>query len=100
MSKDKYDFILNLIENKKLSPSQKERVLRLSILETKKDGVKKDTELFKRIEEIEKKLESERTDGGKISKLKSKKHKPKDTYELLNFFESVRKLYKNNIRPI
>lgn len=89
MAKDKYDFILNLIENKKLSPSQKERVLRLSILETKKDGVKKDTELFKRIEEIEKKFEGERNDGGGISKLKTKKHKPKDTYELLNYFSST-----------
>lgn len=89
MAKDKYDFILNLIENKKLSPSQKERVLRLSILETKKDGIKKDTELFKRIEEIEKKLIGERNEGDGISKQKSKKHKPKDTYELLNYFSST-----------
>jgi hypothetical protein len=89
MAKDKYDFILNLIENKKLSPSQKERVLRLSILETKKDGIKKDTELFKRIEEIEKKLIGERNEGDGISKKKKPIHKPKDTYELLNYFSST-----------
>ena len=89
MAKDKYDFILNLIENKKLSPSQKERVLRLSILETKKDGIKKDTQLFKRIEEIEKTLKGDINDGGGISKQKTKKHKPKETYELLNYFSST-----------
>ncbi len=56
MEKDKYDFILELIENKKLYPSQKERILRLSVLEVKKEGNKKDTELLKRIKEIEDKL--------------------------------------------
>jgi hypothetical protein len=89
MAKDKYDFILNLIENKKLSPSQKERVLRLSILETMKDGIKKDAELFNRIEEIEKKLIGERNKGDGIIKQNKKKHKPKDTYELLNYFSST-----------
>lgn len=89
MATDKYDFILNLIENKKLSPSQKERVLRLSVLETKKDGIKKDTELFKRIEEIEKKLIGKRNEGDGISEHKPKKHKPKDTYELLYYFSST-----------
>ena len=74
MATDKYDFILNLIENKKLSFSQKERVLRLSVLETKKDGIKKDTELFKRIEELEKKLIGERNEPDGTSKQKTKKH--------------------------
>lgn len=69
MEKSRYDFILDLIENKKLNPSQKERVLVLSAQEIKKegeflkdrlrkleDGDRKDAVLIKRIEEIENRL--------------------------------------------
>lgn len=45
MTKDKYAFILDLIESKKLNPSQKEQVLRLSALEMKKEGGKIDERL-------------------------------------------------------
>ncbi|HBG70064.1 MAG: hypothetical protein A2W93_10020 [Bacteroidetes bacterium GWF2_43_63] len=69
MAKDKYDFILELIANKKLSLNQKDRVLNLYALELKKDGQllnerlemiisenKIDLELIKRIEEVESKM--------------------------------------------
>lgn len=87
--KDKYEFILELLETGKLTPAQKERVLKLSIFETKKDGKTKETELIKRIEEIEIKLERDRNDRVEISVFNTKKHKPKDTYELLNYFSST-----------
>ncbi len=51
MAKDKYDFILELIEKKKLYPSQKERVLKLAVKEFGKDGLVFD-ERLKKIEEI------------------------------------------------
>jgi hypothetical protein len=67
--KDKYEFILNLIEHNKLTPVQKECILRLSAQELRNDGDQmherikniekggeKNTELIKRIEEIENKL--------------------------------------------
>jgi hypothetical protein len=40
MVRDKYNFILNLIKNKKLNTSQKERVLKLTVLEAQKEGEK------------------------------------------------------------
>lgn len=105
MKKDKYDFILDLIENKKLNSSQKERVLRLSAEEMKKDGVtfderlrkieegdKKETELRKRIEEIEKKLKEEiknSDENDRVERKQVKKHNPKETYELLSYFSSI-----------
>ena len=52
MAKDKYDFIQELLENKKLQPTQKERVLLLAKEEIKKDGA-----LGKELEERVKKLE-------------------------------------------
>jgi hypothetical protein len=55
MAKDKYDFIQALLENKKLSPSQRERVLLLMSAELKKD---KDigATLEERVKIIEEKL--------------------------------------------
>lgn len=47
MDKDKYDFILDLVENKKLNLSQRERVLKLSAEEMKKDGIEFDERLRK-----------------------------------------------------
>jgi hypothetical protein len=92
MIKDKYDFILDLIENKKLNSFQKERVLRLSVLEVKKEGDNKNTELIKRIEEIEKKLNGEIISSGQNEEEHNKqvkRHKPKETYELLSYFSST-----------
>lgn len=53
--KDKYEFILELLETGKLTPAQKERVMLLS---TKiiKDTSNKEDEIIKRIEEIEAKI--------------------------------------------
>lgn len=92
MVKDKYSFILDLINNKKLSPAQKEQVLRLSIIETKKEGDKKDLELINRIEEIEKKMAVDintRQQNEEGLKKPVRKHKPKETYELLSYFSST-----------
>lgn len=58
MLKDKYDFMLELIENKKLSLSQKERVLRLAMQEVKKEEIvgKELEERIRRIEVIVKEV--------------------------------------------
>lgn len=55
MAKDKYDFIQEILESKKLSPAQRERVLLLALQELKSEN-NKDEELIKRVEEIEGKL--------------------------------------------
>ncbi len=52
MAKDKYDFIQELLENKKLQPAQRERVLMLTKEEIKKEGI-----ASKDLEERVKKLE-------------------------------------------
>lgn len=53
MAKDKYDFIQDLLTNKRLTPSQKERVLLLTKIEIEKDrNLGKD--LNKRVDELEK----------------------------------------------
>lgn len=63
MAKDKYDFIQELLENKKLQPAQKERVLMLTKEEIKKDGIaSKDLEeRVKNLEEIFKTSDKEQT---------------------------------------
>lgn len=53
MAKDKYDFIEELLENKKLSQSQREKVLFLL-----KEEIKKDVSFGKKLEERIEKLES------------------------------------------
>jgi hypothetical protein len=92
MTKDKYSFILDLINNKKLSSPQKERILVLSLLEAKKEENKKNLEILRRIEEIEITLkrennsnENNKEEFGKFVK----RHSPKETYELLSFFSST-----------
>ena len=52
MAKNKYDFIIDLLDYKKISVTQKERILKLSAQEIKLE-TEKDEELIKRIEEIE-----------------------------------------------
>lgn len=52
---NKYDFIQELLENKKLSPVQRERVLVLAIQEMKSEKLR-DENLLKRIKDIEEKL--------------------------------------------
>ena len=56
MAKDKYDFIQDILTNKRLTPSQKERVLKLTKIEIEKDSIGND-EIKERILLIEKKLE-------------------------------------------
>ncbi len=113
MAKDKYTFILDLIESKKLNPSQKEQVLRLSLDEIKKegkvfderlrrieDGNKNEAILIQRIEEIEKKIYDEIEDLDKSEEVANKhfkKHNPKETYELLSNFSSIDGGMKNLI---
>lgn len=52
MAKDKYDFISEILENKKLTPIQREKVFMLSALELKKDKLE-GLELEERIIKIE-----------------------------------------------
>lgn len=61
MAKNKYDFIQELLENKKLTPAQRERVLLLT-----KEEIKKDVSIGLDLEERVKKLEEKikKTDGG------------------------------------
>lgn len=51
MSKNKYDFIIEILNNKKLSSSQKERIHKLSAIEINNENTKEE-EILKRIEEI------------------------------------------------
>ncbi|MBK9402196.1 MAG: hypothetical protein IPN36_15560 [Bacteroidetes bacterium] len=55
MAKDKYDFIQELLENKKLTTSQRERILFLVSYELKKDNIH-GVELSSRLERIENEL--------------------------------------------
>ena len=57
MKKGKYDFIAELLELKKLTHEQKERILKLSVIEIQNES-NIDLELRKRIELIEKKIKS------------------------------------------
>jgi hypothetical protein len=55
MAKNKYDFIVELLEQKKLTTVQKERILKLSSQELMNEATS-DEVILKRIEEIEKRL--------------------------------------------
>lgn len=55
MAKDKYDFIQDILTNKRLTPSQKERVLKLTKIEIEKDRII-GSELEDRVYELEKNL--------------------------------------------
>ena len=98
MAKDKYDFILDLIENKKLTPSQREWVLRLSVKEMKNDGIVFDERLRKIEEKLSEsnltKKQAQNSNPTPISSdanIHSKKenliiHNPKETVKLLKYF--------------
>lgn len=79
MAKDKYDFIQELLENKKLQPTQKERVLLLAKEEIKKDGA-----LGKKLEERVKKLEEMININTHINFTSN--HNPKSSVKFLNGF--------------
>lgn len=55
MAKNKYDFIKEILESKKMTPAQRERVLLLTMKEIKSEN-SKDEELIRRLEEVEKKI--------------------------------------------
>ena len=76
--KDKYEFILDLLETGKLTPAQKERVMLLST-NVIKDSSQKENEIIKRIEEIEAKIKGGIKPEPPITKEKDKNqltHKP------------------------
>lgn len=97
MAKDKYDFIQELLENKKLQPAHRERVLMLTKEEIKKEGIaSKDLEeRVKKLEEMinissEKiptitKTQSITSQSEKIPKIN---HDPITIYKLLSSFKT------------
>lgn len=87
MAKDKYDFISGLIESKRLTTAQRERILMLSSKEIKKDKLCGD-ELEKRIEGLEEGL-VKKTSENSSSEKKTKKPRPKETFDLLSKFSST-----------
>jgi hypothetical protein len=89
MAKNKYDFILDLIQSKVLQPTQKERILLLSAKELKEDGI----QFNNRLTEIEKILNL--TSDKHIELDKNKRsvnypiiQNPEKTVELLKYFTS------------
>ncbi|UOE39709.1 hypothetical protein [Chryseobacterium oryzae] len=87
MAKDKYDFIQELLENKKLKPAQRERVLMLAKEEIKKDGVfGKDLE--ERVKKLEMSIEGKTTIDNKNKQAETfiNKHDPKSMVSFLNGF--------------
>lgn len=60
--KDKYDFILELLESRNLSPSQKERVMKLSANLMKENSTKVE-EIMKRVERIETEIGPKNTES-------------------------------------
>ena len=93
MVKDKYDFIKQLLETEKLSPTQKERVLLLSAKE-----ISDNTGLEARVSKIEEIVfREERVIEQKIilHKTDKKKSCPQETYNLLNKFSSTEGGIKN-----
>lgn len=64
MAKDKYDFIQELLENKKLKPAQRERVLMLAKEEIKKDGVF-GKELEERVKRLEMQIDEKKNQESK-----------------------------------
>ncbi|TXF74978.1 hypothetical protein [Chryseobacterium sp.] len=66
MAKDKYDFIQELLENKKLTLSQRERILRNTKNEIKKDGLL-GKDLEQRVAQLEEQVQT--TLGGKLGSM-------------------------------
>lgn len=88
MAKDKYDFIQEILEDKKLTPAQRERVFELTKVEIQKDGhLGKDLE--QRISVIEQKIKSDfnnSADSTRNSNRSLKKHRPKEMVKFLYNF--------------
>lgn len=91
MVKDKYDFITQLLETEKLSPTQKERVLLLTAKEIGDNG---SLDILKRLENIEQKINTVIINTTKINEKentsiennKIKKHSPKTMVKFLYSF--------------
>ncbi|MEZ7867610.1 MAG: hypothetical protein QMB37_09205 [Paludibacteraceae bacterium] len=83
--KDKYEFILELLETGKLTPAQKERVMLLST-NVIKDSSQKENEIIKRIEEIEEKIKPVITTEPPDVKIIVHKHTPKEMVNFLHQF--------------
>ena len=62
MEHNKYDFIINLLEDKKLSPILKDKLLSLSVKEIKNESAM-EKELLRRIEHIEDLVKTPNTSG-------------------------------------
>ena len=62
MEHNKYDFIIKLLEDKKLSPILKDKLLSLSVKEIKNESVM-EKELLRRIEHIEDLVKTPNTSG-------------------------------------
>lgn len=94
--KNKYDFILQLLDKSKLSASQKERIVKLSTAELKK-GNFAGKEFEERIKRIEEKLDLSysKKNSNLLGIQKKKQPKPKETYELLSKFSSTEGGIKN-----
>lgn len=74
MAKNKYDFVVELLEFKKLNSEQKEKILKLSVQEIRNES-SKDEEILKRIEEIELLI---KTDEKKVGNDKANDNNRKD----------------------
>ncbi|HRO09003.1 MAG TPA: hypothetical protein PK047_09055 [Saprospiraceae bacterium] len=64
MARNKYDFIKEILESKKISPAQRERVLLLTKEEVKKDGAL-GKELEERVKKLEEKIKTESSSTAK-----------------------------------
>jgi hypothetical protein len=92
---NKYSFIVEILNSKTITPSQKERILKLAANELKDENLK-EVEILNRIEEIEKIMKQENLTPNKLEKsIKSKQHRPKETYNLLNRFSTSEGGIKN-----
>lgn len=85
MAKNKYDFIAEVLEKKTLNASLKDRLYKLIAKEIKAVETK-DSEILKRIEEIEKKLNKKGEKPVKLDNKLSKRHDPKRVVDVLSLF--------------
>ncbi len=93
VTKSKYDFISELLNKKKLSSDQKNKIQELIILELKKSDLNYD-DLSRRVDLIEKKIKSktknkskaENTSDNSTFEINPKKYTPKKTTDFLKAF--------------
>ena len=86
--KDKYEFIVELLETNKLTPAQKERVMILSA-NAIKDSSKNDDDIIKRIEKIEAEIRGNKeSDPPKPAeeRIYVNKHTPQEMVKFLHLF--------------